>query len=367
MIFEILLIAVLVTAACTVPGVFLVLRKMSLLSDAISHSVLFGIVISFFLVNSFHSPLLVIGAVATGMITVVISEMLLRTGLLKEDASIGLVFPALFSVGVILISKFADDIHLDTDAVLMGEIAMAPFDRFFLGSFDAGPVSAWVMGGIALLNFVFLGIFYKELKISTFDAGLSAALGFSPAIIHYSLMILVSITTVGAFDSVGSILVVALMIAPAASAYLLTDKLSKLILYSLLLGIISSAIGVLIAFIINASIAGSIASACGLMFLASYLASPKYGIISKWYIQRDRKLVFASYMVAVHLLAHEGTENEEDESEISQLTEHLRWPSVFAAKVVATGIREHLFIRDDLKLRLTPLGRETARSLMEKG
>ena len=367
MIGEIMIIAIIVTTACVIPGVFLVLRRMSLISDAISHSVLFGIVISFFLVNSFHSPLLILGAVATGMITVVLSELLLKTRLLREDASIGLVFPSLFSIGVILISRYAANIHLDTDAVLMGEIALAPFDRLEISGIDVGPVAAWVMGGIGILNFALLGIFYKEMKISTFDAGLAAALGFAPSVIHYTLMIMVSITAVGAFDTVGSILVVALMIAPAASAYLLTDKLSVLIFLSIALGIVATAIGVLLAFEFDTSIAGTIATVCGLMFFATYLASPKYGIIAKLILQSERKWIFASYMVAVHLLDHEGTEIEEEESRLTQLTEHLRWTDKYSKRVVSTGIRESVFIRDDDRLRLTSLGRETARSLMDRG
>ena len=163
---EIAVVAAIVAAACSLPGVFLVLRRMSLMSDAISHSVLFGIVIGFFAIKTFHSPLLMAGAVATGVLTVFLSETLLRTRLLKEDAAIGLVFPALFSIGVILISRYAGNVHLDTDAVLTGEIALAPFDRFTVKGLDLGPVSAWVMGGIGLLNALFLVLFYKELEQS---------------------------------------------------------------------------------------------------------------------------------------------------------------------------------------------------------
>src|SRR5690606_39215724 len=125
----------------------------------------------------------------------------------------GLVFPVLFSIGVILISRYAGDVHLDVDAVLLGELAFAPFDRFILFDTDLGPRALWVMGAILALNIVAISLFYKELKLATFDAGLAAALGFAPGLIHYGLMSLVSVTAVGAFDAVGSILVVALMIA----------------------------------------------------------------------------------------------------------------------------------------------------------
>ena len=367
MVFEIIIIAVIIAVACAVPGVFLILRRMSLISDAISHSVLFGIVVFFFLVKSLHSPLLVAGAVLTGVLTVFLSEMLLKTRLLKEDASIGLVFPALFSIAVILISMYAGNIHLDTDAVLMGEITLAPFDRFIVGGVDLGSVSAWLMGGIGLLNIIFVVVFYKELKISTFDTGLAAALGFSPALIHYTLMVMVSVTAVGAFDTVGSILVVAFMIAPGAGAYLLTDKLWMMVVLSVLIGAFSAVVGVLIAFSMDTSISGTMATVGGLVFLLTFLFAPERGIIAKILVQRERKWVFAAYMLSVHLLYHEGTVLEEEESDLSQLTGHLNWSEKFSNSVLASGIRDGLFTRKGTRLYLTDLGRETARSLMNQG
>ncbi|RPI22088.1 MAG: metal ABC transporter permease, partial [Chloroflexota bacterium] len=224
---EIQMIAAVVAAACALPGVFLVLRRMTMMSDAISHTVLLGIVIGFFLTEDLNSPLLVIGAALTGVFTVSLVELINRTRLVREDTAIGLVFPALFSIAVILISRFAGDVHLDTDAVLLGELAFAPFDRFTPFGVDIGPVAFYLMVGILLLNLVFIVVFYKELKLATFDAGLAAALGFFPGLLHYGLMTIVSITAVGAFETVGSILVVALMVAPPVTAFLLTDSLPR--------------------------------------------------------------------------------------------------------------------------------------------
>jgi len=212
---EIQLIAIVVAIACAIPGVFLVLRKMALISDAISHSILPGIVIGFFITQDLNSPLLIFLAAFTGVITVVLVEAIQKTGLVKEDTAIGLVFPALFSIGVILIAKNANDIHLDVDAVLLGELAFAPFDRLMLSGMDMGPKSLWIMGSVLVITLVLLFLFFKELKVSTFDVGLSSALGFSPLVLHYGLMSISSITVVGAFDAVGAILVVAFMIAPA--------------------------------------------------------------------------------------------------------------------------------------------------------
>ena len=220
--FEIQLIASLVAIACAIPGTFLVLRKMAMISDAISHSILPGIVVGFFITQNLNSPLLILLAALTGVLTVVMVEKIQNTKLVKEDTAIGLVFPALFSIGVIMIAKYANDVHLDIDAVLLGELAFTPFDRIYYGETDLGPRSLWVIGTILLITITLLLLFFKELKISTFDAGIATSLGFSPAVIHYGLMSVASVTSVGAFDAVGAILVVALMIAPPASAYLLT-------------------------------------------------------------------------------------------------------------------------------------------------
>ena len=114
---QIQLIAAVVAVACALPGVFLVLRRMAMMSDAISHSILLGIVLAFFITENLSSPLLIVAAAATGVLTVSLVELLNRTRLVHEDAAIGITFPALFSIGVILIARYADDVHLDTDAV----------------------------------------------------------------------------------------------------------------------------------------------------------------------------------------------------------------------------------------------------------
>ncbi|NRA93855.1 MAG: metal ABC transporter permease, partial [Psychroserpens sp.] len=158
---EIQIIASLVAVACAIPGVFLVLRKMAMISDAISHSILPGIVIGFFLTQDLNSPLLIFLAALTGVITVVLVEYIQRTGLVKEDTAIGLVFPVLFSLGVIMIAKNANDVHLDIDAVLLGELAFAPFDRLVISGTDVGPKSLWVISIILLITLSLLYAFFK--------------------------------------------------------------------------------------------------------------------------------------------------------------------------------------------------------------
>lgn len=349
---EIQLIAAVVAMACAIPGVFLVLRKMALISDAISHSILPGIVVGFFITQDLNSPLLIFLAAFTGVITVVLVEYLQKTGLVKEDTAIGLVFPVLFSIGVILISKNASDVHLDVDAVLLGELAFAPFDRVEIGGTDLGPKSLWVMGTILLVSIALLLLFFKELKVSTFDPGLSSSLGISPILIHYGLMSVSSITVVGAFDAVGAILVVALMIAPAAAAYLLTTDLKKMILLSLLFGVISAIGGYWVANWLDASIAGSIATTLGVIFLIVYLFAPSKGLISVLYRQRRQRIEVSLITFLLHLNRHK----EKSERHVNHLREHIDWHEVRAKKVLDLALRNNLIEIHNEIISLTEKG-----------
>ena len=361
---QIILIGSVVALACSLLGTFLVLRKMSLMSDAISHSILLGIVLAFFVVENLASPLLLLGATLIGLLTVFLTEMLVRTRRLKEDASIGLVFPLLFSIAVILISKFASQVHLDMDAVLLGELAFAPFDRFIAWGIDFGPQSLWLMGVILLMNLLFIVLFYKELKISTFDPGLATALGFSSVLLHYALMALVSITAVGAFDAVGAILVVALMIVPPSAAYLLTRRLSLVLILSGVIGVLSAIFGYGLAYLLDASIAGCMATMTGIFFGLAFLFSPQRGLIAKARFHARRKIVFASHLLTVHLLNHEKSVRESVENTVGNIYKHLKWNERFSSKVLSYAVRVGLITRKREKLFLTSLGRETAKNVM---
>ncbi|MEM1096730.1 MAG: metal ABC transporter permease [Bacteroidota bacterium] len=357
---EIQLIAIVVAAACALPGVFLVLRRLALMSDAISHAILPGIAIGFFVTHDLNSPLLIAGATLTGLLTVALVEVVERTGLVKEDAAIGLVFPALFSIGVILITQFAGDVHLDVDAVLLGELAFAPFDRFTVGGVDVGPRALVVMSVVLLLNVAFIGFFYKELKLSTFDAGLAATLGMVPGVLHYGLMALVSVTAVSAFDAVGSILVVALMVGPPAAAYLLTDRLDRMLVLSAGLGAAAAVFGYMLARALDASIAGAMATVVGVLFGLAYLFAPARGLVATVRRQRRQRWRFAQKMLTIHLLNHEGLPEETRENRVSHLHEHIRWGAAFGQRVVKLSEQDHLILRDGDLLTLTDAGRDLA-------
>ena len=299
--FEILLIAIVVGAACALPGCFLVLRRMSMLTDAISHTVLLGIVLAFLVVSQYDHPLLVFGAAGVGILTVVLIELLNRTRLIKEDAAIGITFPALFSLGVLLISILARDAHLDEHTVFQGDLVYAVFERFRFGGRSLGPLALWKLTGILALNGVLILVFFKELKISTFDADLALALGFSPALLHYGLVAITSITAVGAFDAVGSILVIGFMIVPPVTASLLTDSLSRMLGLALGIGILSATIGFWLASLVDASIGGAMSLAMAGIFVVTLLTAPRKGMVAAALRRRKQKLAFAIRMLSIHL------------------------------------------------------------------
>lgn len=358
---EIQLIASLVAIACAIPGTFLVLRKMAMISDAISHSILPGLVIGFFITQDLNSPLLILLAALTGVLTVVLVEKIQQTKLVKEDTAIGLVFPALFSIGVILIAKYANDVHLDIDAVLLGELAFTPFDRVYWGDVDLGPKSLMVISIILIITLGLLFAFYKELKLSTFDAGLATSLGFSPAIIHYGLMSVASVTTVGAFDAVGAILVVALMIAPAAAAYLLTTDLTKMILLACFFGVFSAIAGYWAANYLDASIAGSIATMLGLVFLVIYLFAPSKGLIAVLYREKQQRLEVSLITFLLHLKNH----NEAEERHVNHLATHINWQKVRRKSVLNLALKNNLATIDQSVVSLTPKGDEFTSKAIE--
>ncbi|NJC25712.1 metal ABC transporter permease [Neolewinella antarctica] len=351
---EIQLIAALVAVACAIPGTFLVLRKMAMISDAISHSILPGIVLGFFLTQDLNSPLLILLAALTGVITVILVEAIQRTGLVKEDTAIGLVFPALFSIGVILIARNANDVHLDIDAVLLGELAFAPFDRLLVGGSDWGPKSLWVIGTILTVTLTLLLLFFKELKLSTFDAGLAATLGFSPLILHYGLMTVSSVTVVGAFDAVGAVLVVALIIAPAATAYLLTDDLRKMLLLSCGFGVFAAIAGYWLANLLDASIAGSMSTVLGLLFFVVYLFAPGQGVLSSLFRERRQRLEVSLLVFLLHLQNHQ----EKRERHVNHLREHINWQEVRSRRVLDLARKNNLITIVDDVVDLTPKGQQ---------
>ena len=413
-------------------GAFLLLRGMSLTSDAISHTVLLGIVVAFLLMTETFglegdtsSPWLILGAALAGVATVALTELLYRSGLVKQDAALGLAFPLLFAIAVILVSRFVDDVHLDEDAVLVGEIGLAwantnshcfdncasvtvtpdhpaakitrqcvncrelgisprdegaefrqicsncgrysPAQAFGAGLLDEEPAlvffpkSITVMLVMTALTLAFVMLFFKELKLATFDAGLAKALGFRPGRLNYALMILVSLVAVGAFDAVGSILVIAFFIVPPAAAYLLTDRLWLMLVASPLIGVagvvfgydlargllfgavpvsagiaaINRAFGLELVERWDSSISASMALMIFVLFLLAWVFSPRYGLLSTLVRRANRRRRFADQVVLAHIHNHQHTELHRTECRLDTLHRHFRWQPGKMARVMA--------------------------------
>jgi manganese/zinc/iron transport system permease protein len=275
----IILTASLVSVSCALLGCFLILRKMAMVGDAISHAVLPGIVIAFLVSGSRDSVTMLIGAGIIGIVTTFLIEFLHTRAKLQTDASIGVTFTWLFAIGVVLISMLAGKVDLDQDCVLYGEIAYVPLDVIISDDgLNFGPRALYIMGTILIAVIIFIATGYKELFLTTFDPAYARAIGISTALWHYLLMGAVSATTVASFESVGAILVVALMIAPAATAYLITDKFKTMLVLASLSGIIASVSGYYVAVWLDGSIAGAIAMMCGVLFTIALCFSPTHGL-----------------------------------------------------------------------------------------
>ena len=362
----IITIGALVGVAASLLGTFLVLRGSSLYSDAISHSILLGIVLVYLISGEVNSPYQVVGAALAGVATVYLSELLGATRRVKQDAATGLVFPALFALAVLLLNLYARDVHLDEHAVLLGELAFAWLDVVPLGPYEV-PRSLLTMGIITLINALFVTLFYKELKLAVFDEGLAHALGLKPRLLFYVLLFLTSVTAVGAFDAVGAILFIAFVIVPPAAAYLLTDRLWLVLLGGAALAVVASVAGFHAAMWLDVSIGGMMATVCGGLLLLAFLLGPRYGVIARLLrFQRQRTQAHV-LMLLVHLYNHEHEAAAEEESGPPALQQHLRWSARRSRAVIALAQQRGLVTlsADGRRLHLTGRGRETAQRMLD--
>ncbi len=296
--------------ACGVLGNFLVLRRLSLMGDAISHAVLPGIMVAFIVARSRDPLMMLAGAAGAGIITVGLVEIIKRFGRVESGAAMGVTFSIMFALGVVMLEQVTRHVHLDADCVLYGNLEYvtwwaAPAEpaaylrwETYRGVFDAElgrhvngmPPQTPILAGAALLAFAFVIALFKELRIASFDAGLASALGFRAGVLHLLLMVVVAMATVAAFEAVGSILVIAMLICPAATARLLTDRLSRQVWLSVAIAGVSSVGGyVLGAFgpgwlgakdAVNA--AGMMCVMAGAMLLLAMFLSPAHGIVARW-------------------------------------------------------------------------------------
>lgn len=260
------LTAIFTAISCAVLGAFLVLRKMTMVGDAISHAVLPGIAIAYLLSQSRASLPMFLGAALVGVFATVVIEILSKKWKVQSDASIGMTFTTLFALGVVLITFWSDKVDLDQECVLYGEIAFVPFNTWTMAGKSMGPIALWTSGILLILVLIYTLVGYKGLLMSSFNADYAAVLGIGIGAWNLSLMSMVSLATVVSFESVGAILVVALLVAPAASAYLISSQLKTMIGLSALFGFTGSLGGYFLSAALDTSIAGGIATTLGIQF-----------------------------------------------------------------------------------------------------
>ena len=282
----IVIIGALCAAGCAIPGTILVLRRMSLMGDAISHTVLPGIAIAFLITGSRDPMAMLIGAVIVGLITAFLVQAIQSLGKVEVGASMGIVFTVLFAFGLVLMRQAVDHVDIDPDCVLYGSIELAWFDQNPDGL--GIPRGAIVNGVMLLANIVVMLLFYKEFKITSFDPALAKSQGIQSSFMHYLLMTMTAATAVAAFETVGSILVVAMFIVPSATAYLLTNRYGMLFILAIGLSVVAAVLGHISAITIpvwfgfsGTSTAGAMAVATGALFVVAWIASPSQGMISK--------------------------------------------------------------------------------------
>ena len=315
---------VLSAVAAALLGNFLVLRRMSMLGDAISHAVLPGLAAAFLLSNSRSSLAMFFGAVVVGVATAFFTEWIRGIGQVDEGASMGVVFTTLFALGLVMIVRAADHVDLDPGCVLYGAIELTPLDTVRIGGWNV-PRAVVVLGSVAAINAGFVVLFLKELKLSSFDPVLATTTGFNASLMHYLLMVLVAVTAVASFEIVGNILVVAMFVVPPATAYMLTDRLASMIALSVVLAVMAAVLGHLGAITVPAwfgyrstTTAGTMAVTAGLMMSLAVLLAPRHGVLVKWFRRRFLAWsILAEDVVALlYRFAERGESNGLDEGKL---------------------------------------------------
>lgn len=279
-----------VAIACGLIGNYLILRRMALVGDAISHSVLPGLAIAFLLANSRSSGAMFAGALAAGIVTTILIELIHKKSRVKQDAAIGITFSSLFAIGVILISLYASKVDLDQECVLYGELSYVAMDNpISVAGISLGPAAVVRMGIVAVATALLIVIFYKELLVSSFDSGLAFSLGINATVVHYSLMSMLSVVVVSAFESVGAILVIAMLILPGATATLLSQRLPVILWLTVGHGAMSAVLGLHLGLWLNCTLAGAMVVVGTVLFAVAWIFSPTQGLLRRWMFRELEK------------------------------------------------------------------------------
>ena len=353
-----LVIAMMTAVACSLCGVYLVVKHESMIAEALSHAVLPGIIVAFIIFQDRSSPWLIISAGLSGLLMVWLVQAIRKTRLVDGDAALGIVFSALFSIGIIASSQNLSKAHFHSHCIIDGNLASAALDTIELGGIEM-PRSFLVMAAVLFALLIFIVFFYKEMKLTMFDAELAQSFGFQPAFLHLGWLALVSITTVSAFETAGSILVVALMIAPPAAAFLLASRLWKMLVMSSLIGIISSLVGIFVGDRLEISPTGPIAAVSGLIFLITVVMAPRQGVLAKL---RMRQLQRAELFQ--HLLLAQLKSSAPSSVKVSHLLKSVAWTEQQFQRTL-NRCRQMGWIRDTAEaVELTTTGASMAGKLV---
>ena len=362
--FWIVLTGALVTASCGLLGTFLVLRKMALLGDALSHSVLPGIAVAFLLSGSRAVLPMFLGAAVLGLVTALLVEAFHRRWRVQEDAAIGIVFTALFALGVVIITAYAGQVDLDQECVLYGEIAYTPWDLLLWGDTSLGPRPVWILGAVLAVNLTVVALLYKEFKISAFDPAMAMSVGINATLMHYLLMGLVALTTVASFESVGAILVVAMLIVPGAAAYLWSDRLIAVLGLAAFFGVVSAVAGYFLASLWNSSIAGAMVVVIGAVFVFSLLFSPNQGVLARIYQRVRLSLQVAQDHILLALVRREESGAERAGLRPAELVAVAAVRGLLARLAVGNLRRRHLLSEANGLVGLSAKGQQAALRLL---
>ncbi|MBW3542173.1 MAG: metal ABC transporter permease [Planctomycetes bacterium] len=362
-----ILVGLVANTACALLGCFLVLRRMSLLGDAVSHAVLAGVAGAFLLTGSIAIGPLLIGAVAVGVLTALLTQTLSTFGRVPEDSAMGVVFTSLFALGVVLISG-VEDLHLDTDCVLFGKLGFAAVYTVDVWGLRV-PHAMTTLVPACALTVLFATAFWKELKIASFDPLLATSMGLSALVIHYLLMSMVAVVTVAALEAVGAIIVVAMLIVPAATAHLLTDRLNRMLLLSVAVGAISAIAGAFWARRADTNAAGMMAVVAGLQFAAAVILGPRYGLLGKWLGMLRLSVRIACEDVVAALYRREEFARQTAAAEPAPLTRaecRRAAGDGFAALLAVPRLRRRGYVEAtaESRLVLTDHGRRMGQSLV---
>lgn len=283
----IVIAAALAGVSCALVGSFLVLKKMSMMGDAISHAVLPGIAIAFIITGSRSGFEIFIGAALIGVITTVLIQMVQHFGRLEQGASMGVVFTVMFAIGLILIEQAAHHVDIHPEHVLFGAVELVPLYTLSFGNVDI-PRGVLVLAVVTLVNLGVIMLFFKELRLACFDSGLADALGIGALRMHYLIMILVALTTVAAFEVVGSILVIAMLIVPGAIAHLLAKRLVSFLVLAVATAVVAAVGGHVAVITIpplfgfeDTGTAAGMTVVLGLLFFVAFLLAPEEGLLAR--------------------------------------------------------------------------------------